>query len=124
MNLKIIENATCTFCGCVCDDIELHHDEVRIHKAKHACVLGTSWFLNHTAEHKYPDALIAGKEAIRELIQEKATVDGIGQELSRLINDLSYRNSILSEYEKIYKTLDTGSASENTAKLMMGYLAS
>ena len=68
--------------------------------------------------------LIAGKEAIRELIQEKATVDGIGQELSRLINDLSYRNSILSEYDKIYKTLDTGSASENTARLMVGYLKS
>ncbi len=63
MDLKVIENATCTFCGCVCDDIELHHDEVRIHKAHHACVLGTSWFLNHTAEKKYPVALVDGKEA-------------------------------------------------------------
>ena len=24
MSLKIVEHATCTFCGCVCDDIELH----------------------------------------------------------------------------------------------------
>ena len=62
-SLKIVENATCTFCGCVCDDIELHADELRIHKAKRACVLGTAWFLHHTAERKYPDALIDGKEA-------------------------------------------------------------
>jgi formylmethanofuran dehydrogenase subunit B len=26
-------------------------------------VLGKAWFLNHTAERKYPDALIDGKEA-------------------------------------------------------------
>ncbi|MBL8827921.1 MAG: hypothetical protein JNM18_13170 [Planctomycetaceae bacterium] len=61
--LKIIDNATCTFCGCVCDDIQLHHDEVRIHKANKACVLGTAWFLNHTAERHYPDALVDGQEA-------------------------------------------------------------
>ena len=62
-DLKVVENATCTFCGCVCDDIELHADDLRIVKAKRACVLGTAWFLNHTAERKYPDALIDGREA-------------------------------------------------------------
>jgi formylmethanofuran dehydrogenase subunit B len=61
--LSVINNATCTFCGCVCDDINLHHDEVRIHKADRACVLGTAWFLNHTAEKKYPMALVDGREA-------------------------------------------------------------
>lgn len=71
--LKIITNATCTFCGCVCDDIELHADEIRIHKAKKACVLGTAWFLNHTAERLYPDALIDGKEAtVDEAIEAAA----------------------------------------------------
>ena len=63
MDLQVINNATCTFCGCVCDDIQLHHDEVRIHKANKACVLGTAWFLNHTAEKLYPDALINGQPA-------------------------------------------------------------
>lgn len=63
MSLKIINNATCTFCGCVCDDIELHADQQRIHQAKRACVLGKAWFLNHTAERKYPDAIVDGKEA-------------------------------------------------------------
>ncbi len=40
MILNIIDNATCTFCGCVCDDIQLHSDDTRIHEAKKACVLG------------------------------------------------------------------------------------
>ncbi len=48
--LKIVEDATCTFCGCVCDDIELHVDGHKIVKAKRACVLGTAWFLNHEIE--------------------------------------------------------------------------
>lgn len=71
--LAVIENATCTFCGCVCDDIELHTDGNRIHKAKKACVLGTAWFLNHTAERKHPAALIDGKEAsVDEAVQAAA----------------------------------------------------
>lgn len=72
--LRVIENATCTFCGCVCDDIELHADDVRIHKAKKACVLGTAFFLNHTAERKYPDAIVDGRETtVDEAIEAAAT---------------------------------------------------
>ena len=63
MDLTVVKNATCTFCGCVCDDIELHADAERITKTKHACILGESWFKNHTAERLYPDALIDGKPA-------------------------------------------------------------
>ena len=33
MSLTIVKNATCTFCGCVCDDIELHADGVKIVEA-------------------------------------------------------------------------------------------
>ena len=61
--MHIVPNATCTFCGCVCDDIELHADGERIVETKRACILGESWFKNHTAERLYPDALIDGKPA-------------------------------------------------------------
>jgi formylmethanofuran dehydrogenase subunit B len=63
MELTITKNATCTFCGCVCDDIELHADSERILETKRACILGESWFKNHTAERLYPDALIDGRPA-------------------------------------------------------------
>lgn len=42
--LKVVSNATCTFCGCVCDDIELTVEGNHITKAKNACVLGKAWF--------------------------------------------------------------------------------
>src|SRR5437773_12565725 len=63
MSLTVVKDATCTFCGCVCDDIELHADGDHIVKAKNACSLGESWFKHHTAERLYPDALINGKPA-------------------------------------------------------------
>jgi formylmethanofuran dehydrogenase subunit B len=63
MSLTVVKNATCTFCGCVCDDIELHAENDRITKTKHACILGEAWFKNHTAERLYPDALIDGRPA-------------------------------------------------------------
>ena len=72
MDLTVVKNATCTFCGCVCDDIELHADAERIVETKQACVLGKSWFLNHTAEHLYPDALIDGQPATVDAAIEAA----------------------------------------------------
>jgi formylmethanofuran dehydrogenase subunit B len=73
MELTVVNNATCTFCGCVCDDIELHTDGNRIHQAKKACVLGKAWFLNHTGDHNYPAAIVDGKEtSVDEAIEAAA----------------------------------------------------
>jgi formylmethanofuran dehydrogenase subunit B len=72
MSLTIVKHATCTFCGCVCDDIELHAEGDRITHTKNACSLGNSWFLNHSAERHYPDALIDGQPATVEAAIEKA----------------------------------------------------
>src|SRR6266545_2282649 len=72
MSLNVVKNATCTFCGCVCDDIELHAENDRIVKAKNACSLGEAWFKHHTAERLYPDALIDGKPATLDAAIEAA----------------------------------------------------
>ena len=73
-DLKIVEDATCTFCGCVCDDIELHVQGDRITKAKRACVLGTAWFLNHEVEPG-PSCRIDGKPAgVEEGIERAAEI--------------------------------------------------
>jgi formylmethanofuran dehydrogenase subunit B len=58
--IKIVRDATCTFCGCVCDDIDLTVEGNVITKAKRACVLGNSWFLNHQVEDR-PSCLVKGK---------------------------------------------------------------
>jgi formylmethanofuran dehydrogenase subunit B len=72
-NTKIVPDATCTFCGCVCDDMVLtvdleHH---RIIKSENACVLGKAWFKEHGIEER-PYALIGGREASTEEAVEEA----------------------------------------------------
>ncbi len=51
-NIQIVKHATCTFCGCVCDDMDLtvDMDAKKIIKAKNACVLGRAWFYEHVIE--------------------------------------------------------------------------
>lgn len=63
--LKIIEDAVCTFCGCVCDDIDLSVKDNHIVDAKRACVLGKAWFLNHSVEER-SSCLIEGRPATLE----------------------------------------------------------
>ena len=63
MDLIVVKNATCTYCGCLCDDIDLHADHERIVRAERACTLGRAWFFNHPIEHGLPAALINGRPA-------------------------------------------------------------
>lgn len=70
-DIRIVENATCTFCGCVCDDMVLKVQGDRIVEAKNACVLGKAWFLSHHGEDR-PVALIAGQPASLEEAVERA----------------------------------------------------
>ena len=75
-NTKLVKNATCTFCGCLCDDMDLtvDVDEKRITKAKRACVLGRAWFAEHVIEDR-PAAMIDGKEvSFDEAVEEAAQV--------------------------------------------------
>jgi formylmethanofuran dehydrogenase subunit B len=58
---RVVEHATCTFCGCVCDDIDLTVEGNRITKAKNACVLGKAWFLEHQLDDSRPEALVGGQ---------------------------------------------------------------
>lgn len=66
--------------------------------------------------------LIADKEVVKEMIQGDANAEKVSDELDRLLNNASYRSNMLENYNKIIRILDIGSASENTAKLMVRYL--
>ncbi len=74
---KTVENATCTFCGCVCDDMILTVEGNHITKAKNACVLGNAWFLNHHIEERAvctiqgePATLDEGVERAAEILTQ------------------------------------------------------
>ena len=70
--LRVIADATCTFCGCVCDDIELTVEGNQITKAKSACVLGKAWFFNHHIDETRPVATIKGQPVTFEQAVERA----------------------------------------------------
>jgi len=63
--LKVVEDATCTFCGCMCDDITLKVAGTNIIEAKNACEQGKAWFLNHAIEER-PACTVDGRPATLE----------------------------------------------------------
>ncbi len=62
---QIVRDATCTACGCVCDDIDLTVQGQQIIAAERACALGAAWFLGHTTPAR-PACLINGHPATVE----------------------------------------------------------
>jgi formylmethanofuran dehydrogenase subunit B len=95
--LSIIEDATCTFCGCVCDDITLTVDGGRITEAERACISGKSWFTNH-GHADGPACLIGGQAASVE--------DGI-ERAARILAE--------AKYPIIYGLSDTTSEAQRVA---------
>jgi formylmethanofuran dehydrogenase subunit B len=75
-----VEDATCTFCGCVCDDITLKVEGDRITEAKSACGLGRSWFFKHRLTDQ-PACLVEGRPAPLEEGIERA---------ARILTDAKY----------------------------------
>lgn len=63
--------------------------------------------------------LIAGKEVVREMIQHEATATNLSAELNLILTNKQYREKMVKGYAEIRSLLDTGSASENTANLML-----
>ena len=95
--VKIVKDATCTFCGCVCDDIDLKVEGTHIVEAKRACVLGNSWFLNHEIEDR-PSCHVDGKPA---------TLDAGVERAAKILVD--------ANYPLIYGLSDTTSESQRVA---------
>lgn len=68
--------------------------------------------------------LVAEREVVKELIQHQATEKNVLSELKSILEVKTYREGIGKGYDEIISVLDTGSASENTARLMLKYLQS
>jgi lipid-A-disaccharide synthase len=65
--------------------------------------------------------LIPDREVVRELIQRDFNAENISREIEELVSSPK-RAQMLKDYDEIYRVLDTGSASDNAARLMVGYL--
>jgi lipid-A-disaccharide synthase len=65
--------------------------------------------------------LIAGKEVVKELIQDDFSVDKLKQELNRIFTNMIYKGEMLQGYDLIQERIGDGSASETTAKLILDF---
>jgi len=66
--------------------------------------------------------LVAGKQVVKELIQAEANPETVTKELRMILLDKIYRDNMLEGYNQVIRILDTGSASENAARLMVNDL--
>ncbi len=66
--------------------------------------------------------LITNKPVVKELIQHDFNEDMLNQELNKILFNEDYRASMIKDYNQLYQTLDIGSASDNTANLIVQYL--
>jgi formylmethanofuran dehydrogenase subunit B len=66
-------NIVCTFCGCLCDDIEVEVQDNRISKVKRACLIGRNKIMH--AQSNNPAPSIAGQAvSIAETVTEAARI--------------------------------------------------
>lgn len=66
--------------------------------------------------------LIMHREVVKELIQDDANYKHIANELNLLLNDASYRQKMLSDYQKLREIMGEPGASGKVAKHILDYL--
>src|SRR5262245_45737606 len=64
--VRIVTDATCTACGCLCDDLGLTIVGGRIVAADRDCELGRRWFLADHEQGGEPPATVAGRAVAPE----------------------------------------------------------
>lgn len=105
----VVENVTCTFCGCLCDDIIVEVEDNKITRVRKVCANGRGVFLDYDPTFRQP--LVAGREvAWEEAVSEAARI--LVQADSPLIYGLS---STASEAQmKVVELADLIGASIDT----------
>ena len=67
--------------------------------------------------------LIAGKEVVQELVAKRMTVLELHGELSRLLNDKTYRQQMLDDYAEMAQKLGTPGAPRQAAAIIIQKLS-
>jgi len=63
--------------------------------------------------------LIAGKEVVKELIQNDFTIENLREELQRIFTNVVYKGEMLQGYDLIREKIGEDAASEKVAKLVL-----
>ncbi len=65
--------------------------------------------------------LVAGKEVVKELIQDECTVENVAEELKKLMHDNKVREKQLMEYDAVKEILGHREASETAADAILNF---
>lgn len=65
--------------------------------------------------------LIAGKEVVKELIQDDFSVEKLREELNRIFTNVVYKGEMFQGYDLIRERIGERSASETTARLILDF---
>ncbi|MEM3406711.1 MAG: formylmethanofuran dehydrogenase subunit B [Nitrososphaerota archaeon] len=68
--MKTINNVVCSFCGCLCDDIEVNIENNKIVNVKNTCSLGLSKFLNYDKHRILKPRIRKSKEFVNVSLEE------------------------------------------------------
>jgi formylmethanofuran dehydrogenase subunit B len=117
----VITDVACTVCGCVCDDLTIHVENIRIVRAEHACWMAEPWFLGQNADLP-PVASVDGDscdlataiEAAASILRESRSPLIYG--LSRSTTEGQRAAVALAEY--IGGTIDTTASTGHAPSLM------
>ena len=79
---------------------------------------------NHIIKVKYISLvnLIANKEIVKEMLADRFTVDGIAEELYRILPGMEGRDKMLKEYQEVRQQLGDSIAPDNAANIIYGLL--
>jgi len=70
MALQVHKDVVCTFCGCLCDDLEVQVEDNTITKVGHVCTIGRNKLMH--AQSDLASLRVNGKEAALEEAIDKA----------------------------------------------------
>ena len=104
----VIENVTCAFCGCLCDDLVVEVDDGRIVRVRRACANGRGLFTHYDPAPRQPPAA-----------QGQVQADGPGRDaghgLGRLLveaHDRALAKRLVDEAERPLQGRHPGQAPE------------
>ncbi len=115
------ENVPCTFCGCLCDDIELEVSNGKIVSMKNGCTISKSRFLNHHDNRmESPTIAVNGKRKEVSLDEAVAkAVDIISKSRRLLVYGLSSTEN--DAHREAYKIAElVGGVADNTSSVCHG----
>ena len=70
-----------------------------------------------TIDHIGLPNIVAGKEVVKELLQEQASAENIADEILHMLNDPAYHQSVTDELQAIRNKLGTSGGSQKVAEL-------